>query len=477
MIRAKLEHLFPLRLTPFEEFMLTDHQPDYPMTFCLDVGLSGSLCRQSFELALLEAIQRHPLLTSLVECRWSGACWIDSQMAPQVHWSDGEPQLPPQKDRFFDLRSTSGVQIWAGVAEDQARVVFQFHHAATDGLGSIQFIGDLLACYGRLTCKNPRQTPELGPLELDRLLDRGQLWEPEHPPQRLFRRLAKWCWELAPVIPTDLAASRDGLRPTVAREENSQTTCGRTSPFVSRILNPEQVLSIKALAASRGCSTNDLYTLALFQTLESWNRLSGRATSGEAYRVGIPVSIRTPRHEDSPAANILSYMFLTRRGSELSDPDQMLRYIHETSQSVLISGESGLTAWVMGGLRRIPGLFKLVTRAPIRYCTVMFGNVGDIRRHFRSRLILSEGRLVAGNILLKHLLGASPIRPGTSLGLSLGTYANQLYINLNCDPRRFSPEDANRLADLFVSSVLNLIHSGSESESPAAHEIASKEEN
>lgn len=477
MIRKTLTGLFPLRLPPFEEFMLTDDRPDYPMTFCLDVGLSGSLCRQSFEQALQQALERHPLLTSCVETRWTGACWVDSQLVPKIQWSQGDPQLPPLRARFLDLRRTAGLQIWAGVTEDRARIVFQFHHAATDGVGAIQFIGDLLASYGQFTSENPQQAPELGPLETDRLLQRGQLWEPDHRPRGLWSRLAKWAWELAPVIPTDLAACREGSLSAPSSLQNSHTVTDVVGPFITRILNPEQVLSIKASAAAQGCTTNDLYTLAMFQTLERWNRLCGRVTSREAYRVGLPVTLRTPRHEDSPAANILSYMFLTRRGSDMHDLHQMLRYIHETSQNVLISGESGLTPWIMGGMRRIPGLYKLASRAPIRFCTAMFANVGDIRRNFRSQFILNEGRCVAGNMILEHLLGAAPIRPGTRLGLSLGTYAKKLYINLNCDPRRYTSEDANRLADLFVSSVLELVQSGSEGDSSRAHGHSSVVEN
>ncbi len=457
--------------------MVTDDRLEYPMTFFLDVGLAGALCRSSFEQALQQALWRHPLLTSSVESRWTGIYWVDSQLAPTIRWSEGEPQPPSQQERFVDLRQTSGLRIWTGVTEVRARIVFQFHHAATDGVGAIGFIGDLLAFYGQLTCENPSRSPELGLIEPDRLLQRGQLWEPDHRPRRLFRRLAKWAWKLATALPTDLATRPDSSWPASHMMQDPPSPAEVVSPFVTRILNTEQVLSIKAAADEQGCTTNDLYTLALFRTLERWNRLCGRTTSREAYRVGLPVTLRTPRHQDSSAANILSYMFLTRRGSEVSDQRQMLRYIHETSQNVLISGESGLTPWAMGGLRCIPGLFRLTSCAPIRFCTAMFANVGDIRRHFRSRFILDQGRCVAGNVVLEHLLGVAPIRPGTWLGLSLGTYAKKLYINLNCDPRRYSPADSNRLADLFVNTVLELTQPNSESSSSRAHEHSSDSRN
>lgn len=270
--------------------MVIDDRHDYPMTFFLDVCLTGALCRSSFEQALQQALRRHPLLTSCVESRWKGIHWVDSQLAPTIHWSVGEPQLPSLRERFVDLRQTSGLRIWAGVTEDRARIVFQFHHATTDGVGAIGFIGDLLALYGQLTCENPVRTPELGPLEPDRLLQRGQLWEPDHRPRRLFRRLAKWTWKLATAVPTDLATW-----PHVStKREYPPNPAEVAEPFVTRILDAEQVLSIKAAADARGVTINDLYTLALFQTLERWNCLCGRTTSQEVYRVGLPVTLRTP---------------------------------------------------------------------------------------------------------------------------------------------------------------------------------------
>jgi hypothetical protein len=406
-----------------------------------------------------------------------GVFWIDSQLLPDIQWAEGDPQLPPPRERFIDLRRTAGVRVWAGVAKDFTRVVFQFHHAATDGIGAIQFIGDLLACYGLLTCENPRLAPELSPLQHNGLIHRGQPWEPEHRPRRLLHRLAMWTWKLARVIPTDLAARQVVSEAPCPRIKDAPPASDAASLFVTRILSPEQVLSIKAAADSRGCMSNDLYTLAMFHALEKWNRSCGRTTDHEAYRVGLPVTLRTPRHDDSPAANILSYMFLTHKGSELSDHQQMLRHIHETSHSVLISSDSGLVCWSMGVMKRIPGMLRLASCSPVRFCTTILANVGDVRRHFRSRFSLDKGRCVAGNIILEYLLGAAPIRPGTWLGLSLGIYAKKLFINLNCAPLRFSSEDSNRLADLFVSSLLDLVQTTSQAGSSHAGERAPEPNN
>lgn len=460
--------LFPLRLTPFEQYMLVDDRRSYPMAFFIEVDLSGDLFRDAFMSALERALERHPLLTARVETSWRGWHWIDARIPPKVQWFVGDPQLPGPDDRSFDLRRESGVRLWGGIAAGRARVIFQFHHAVTDGVGAMQFIGDLLAYYGQATCREGEETPELAPIDPSQLRDRGQLWEPGHPHPQFARNLLWWIWNLAHVIPADVARRLTGRTEASAQ---GPAAAGKTpGPFVTRILESDDIAAIKHAAAAKGVTPNEVYIFAMCQTLERWNRECGRNTRSEKYRVGVPVGLRTHRHADSPAANVLSYMFHTHGSRELSESDAALHSIHALSQHVLNGGDSGLVPWCLDWLRSIPGVLPLLVGSPIRFCTAMLSNVSDVRRQLRCRFPLKRGRCVAGNVTLEGLLGAAPIRPGTYLGLSLGTYAKRLFINLNCDPRRFSTEDASALADLFIEQIRKQYVP--ETTSPTSHESA-----
>jgi len=469
-------NLFPLRFTSFEEYMLTDDRRDYPMAFFIEIDLGGELSREAFMAALERALPRHPLLTARAESSWRGWHWIDSQIPPKVEWFVGDPQLPGPEDRSFDLRRESGLRLWGGISAGRARVIFQFHHAVTDGVGAMQFLGDLLAYYGQATCREGEETPELAPIDPSQLLHRGQIWEPGHGHPHLLRSLLWWMWHIAPVIPADIARRLTGRPAAPTREDESGAKDASPierkapSPFVTRILESDDVAAIKRAAAVKGVTPNEIYILAMYQTLQRWNRECGRNVKSEQYRVGIPVGLRTHRHADSPAANVLSYMFLTKPSRDLNDPDRLLQSIHTMSQDVLHGGDSGLIPWSLGWIRRVPGLLNLIVHTPIRFCTAMLSNVSDVRRQLRCRFPLKRGRCVAGNVTLEGLLGAAPIRPGTYLGLSLGTYAKRLFINLNCDPRRFSTEDANALADLFVGEIRRQY--APEKASPPSHEPA-----
>jgi hypothetical protein len=171
----------------------------------------------------------------------------------------------------------------------------------------------------------------------------------------------------------------------------------------------------------------------------------------------MPTSLRTPVHDQMPAANVVSYMFLTRRAGDCNRPDELLADIHRQT-SKIVNGQQG--RFVAIGLKyvlKIPGLLSLLLRMNRCFTSVILTNVGDIRRQFTARFPLKQARCVAGNVTLDVLRGAVPVRPNTRLSTSVGTYAGNLYINMHCDPLSFTRDQAEELADLFVTRLKQLI--------------------
>lgn len=439
-------NLFPLKLTSFEEYMRLDDRPNYPMSFFIEIKLSGDINPESMDASLKSALKRHPLLTAHVDTPLFGrARWLDAKDFPQISWFDGRPILPAVADRFVDLRKTSGLRIWAGINPGETRIVFQFHHAVTDGLGAIQFIGDLLAYYGQKTCGTD-EAPELAPVNRQVLRDRGQLSEPGHEHQRVISHLLWWCTHLACNYPTGIKFPSN---------RNDQFN----DPFVTRIIDSKTTRKLKKEATKKGGTPNEIYTLAMFQLLRQWNIQHSAASDHSAVRVGIPITLRTANHQEAPAANVLSYMLLTRKFHDIENADQTMEYISRTSADVLNSGDHALVTWTIGVFDKFPGLLRAVTHVPARYATAMLANVGDVKRALRNRFPMDRGRCVAGNLILEHLLGAAPTRPGTHLGLSLGHYAGKLYMNLNCDPWKCSRVDAEKMADHYVDLLEQMVSS------------------
>jgi hypothetical protein len=415
------------------------------MTFFIEICVSGMLRRDQFEAALNQALVRHPLLTAQVSRTWRGPVWCQATETVTTDWSEGTLNQCSLQNRQIDLTQEAGLRISVGWTPTSSRIVFQFHHAAADGIAGIQFIGDVLAFYGLMTAEKGEPAPEPVSVQADVLARRSQLWEPAHQPGRLLQRLLVKGWEVLHTQPCGLRGSQE--------VPDSQSPA---NPFVTRILDRAAVRDIRKQAIQWNVTPNELYTLAMFQTLHDWNRQDDSQPRRGAIRIGIPVTLRTPTHDLSPAANILSYIFLTQNGRQIGNRDALLSYIHRETQSMMAAWDSRLVPLVFDFIRRIPAGMQILTGMPRRFSTSMLANVGDVKKQLRNRFPIRQGKCVAGNVVLEYLLGAAPNRPGTSLGTSLGTYAGQLFINLNCDPYHFTSTEAEELADLFVDRLNGL---------------------
>lgn len=450
--QAALREVFPLPLSPFERYMVRDDSEKYPMTFVFIVTIKGSLQRREFEQAVHFALERHPLLRSRIETvRGKGMCWIPvDNPAPQIEWvDDGSPRQPPARERI-DLTQEIGLRVWVNRTESAAELVFQFHHACSDGLGGVQFVGDLLAHYGLQTSAEGAELPELEPVRFDRLRARTSFssTEGEAPPKSvscpfmLCRRLIKLL--------------RRGPQPLAAGRQRIGTTL-EFPAIISRMIDRHVLQQLKVVAARHGVEMNDLYLQEMFQTIRDWNQQQGKGSDNRWLRIGMPTSLRTPLHDQMPAANVVSYMFLTRLASACRQPEALLTDIHRQTSVIVNEQQGRFLAIGLNYVLKIPGLLWGLLRMNRCFTSAILTNVGDIRRQFTARFPLKQGRCVAGNVTLDVLTGAVPVRPNTRLSASVGTYAGNLYINMHCDPNSFTREQAEELTDLFVNRLRKLV--------------------
>lgn len=442
--------LFPLPLSPFERYMLLDDSATYPMSFVLIIRLKGNLQRDAFEQSVVFALNRHPLLMSqTVHIRGKGQCWMPvATPSAGIRWQDHDQPTEGQVHKRIDLVREIGVRISVEHFPDNANVLFEFHHACTDGIGGIQFIGDLLAGYAQLTTPPDGELPELEPVEFDRLRARALFSTAENEPvpksvsspYRLGQRLLKLL--------------RRGPVPLVATRSRMPSGTPLEFPaMISRTIEKAELQQLKVVAAQKSVELNDLYMMEMFQTIREWNRKYGPGRDKRWLRIGMPTSLRTPLHDHMPAANVVSYMFLTRRADECDRPDEMLAGIHRQTSMIVNERLGRFLAFALKYFQKIPGLLWCLLRLNRCFCSTVLTNVGDIRRHFKVRFPLKHGRCVAGNVILEALMGSPPVRPNTRLATSLGTYGGTLFINLHCDPKSFTREQADELADLFIDRL------------------------
>src|SRR5882757_2136055 len=81
--------LLPLQFSPLENAMLADDRAAYPMTFVVQLRLLGLLALGEFKAAMNEALDRHPLLRTLIAPnKASRLCWVVAgDREPALDWA------------------------------------------------------------------------------------------------------------------------------------------------------------------------------------------------------------------------------------------------------------------------------------------------------------------------------------------------------------------------------------------------------
>ncbi len=442
--------LWPLKTTPFEHYMLVDDRPSHPMAFCIEVLLEGTLQRADLAAALQVALSRHPLLRAVISRRFGRLPeWIPAETWPHLEWIESETlptlSIPPH----LNITREAGLRVWALNVPRTPRLVFQFHHAAVDGVGALEFIGDLLAVYGQRTSPPEAESPELAPLNPNKLKTRGKYGSEGLSFREWFPGYLRYTWENLSLLPRPLAR-RSG--------ETSRGTPEETSfpPYLTRILETNEVQGIKQAAARWGITCNELYTTIMLQTFHRWNSRQKRPRRGWS-RICMPVSLRTPLQHGCPADNQLSYLLINLRNEQLEDFSATLKLVHGTSHHMIGSHDAATFVRNLVWIRRVPWLLKIMTRLPICFGTGVLANVGDVKRQFHGRFPLEKGRVRAGSVVMSGLLGAAPVRPTSGVATSVGVYCRRLLINMNYDRQHLKRTDAEEILDLFIEGLRKMI--------------------
>ena len=437
---------FPL--SNFESYMLVEDSERHPMAFFIELQLSGELFRGPFESALREALQLHPLLTRTVErSRWGRSKWSANPTAPELTWHSSAGNDELETPAAVNLAHEPGLRIWVVEGDVESSVIIRFHHAATDGIGAIQFIGDWLARFGRRTAGPEQDRPKPAPVAVERLEQREVFFPDSRLRRGLIFESVRCTWELFRTMPRRLASGE------IRQDQQSLHSRGGHPRFYRARIDGSNLRTLKRAARTRGVTLNDLALLAMFRTVSWWNETRGERGRRPWLRVAVPFNLRTPLHDDLPAANSLSFLLLNRRQDELREQDAALGDLHRRVESASGSVQGRLfTYWVGGLASRFPWLYRLLSRHGT-FCSAVLANVGDVRRQLRSEFPLRRGKCVVGSVILESLCGAAPCRDGTPVALSFGTYAGELYLNLSTDAEVFAPQESQAFLDRFVGEL------------------------
>jgi hypothetical protein len=401
-------------VVPFEQYMLDDDSPGSPMTFTVTWRIAGSVAAERMRAAVAEAVRSHPLLGCQVAAgRWlpaAGGVSFKRVIAAAAARPDRE-SLDPAREPC--LRVTL-VEPDAPGAEAELRLTF--HHAACDGVGAMEFCGDVFAAYreaGGFSARSPDRS-RLDTKADPRLLgDRGRLDRPSVPG-------ATWRDTVRHFLAEGRLFMADRAVPIPC--EPSPRSVPAADPVPVRFTAAETT-ALRQLASKADATLNELLLAVLISVIGRHCAASERPRRGAWLSVVQPVSMRPARPTRLPACNAIGYAFLRRPLADCGDWRALLPGVVQEARAVTRLGLAGCFNDAVAVLGRLPGPLRRPLIRAMRPGTFVFSYLGDPLRRFPRGLREAAG-LDLGDCQIVDFRGAPPPRPGTELAI-LGSLFGQ----------------------------------------------------
>ncbi len=437
----------PLPLAAFEEYMLRDDRPKYPMGIVARLRFRGRLDRQAAQSALLQVVANHPLLRAKVQrspgerLEWAPA----EDQLPAIQWLDGPPHDRLPSMRPIDLYSGPGLRVWAAAESEPSWLLLQIHHAVCDGKAVLQVAEDFLRSYAfSVDRKGGRAEP--APCDAEALSRRGTFgltfWKYLRMLPAQLRGLSRvWKFFVQRPVPILKRIATIG----------SELPSGFPEVKAAR-LEAGELDELSAAAARASVTLNDWLLRDFFVAINDFRGRHQATNPGEWLRVSVPINLRRETDRRMPAANLVSMVFLDRTSNQIAKFHDLLRGIHEEMDSIR-RGQHGLifivALWIV---RSLPGgLAKWVNRNCCE-ATCVLSNLG--RTMADSPLPRnSEKKIVAGNVVLDGIDFYTPVRDGTAVSVALIYYAGGLQLCMQYDGRYITSAQSDDLMATYLRRI------------------------
>jgi hypothetical protein len=433
-----------LPLTAFEDYMLDDDRPEYPMTFFVKLHFSGQLGERLFQIALMRVLARHPLFQANVRMTAGRRVWVSAQdRLPTVSWEN--EREPVTGCGHLDLAREVGLRLWVRESDRGATVLFQFHHACCDGVGAMQFIEDLLTAYAAANSATG-QSPALRPIHLGRLAQRGRLGG------GFFRRLltAPVC-VLASRGIAEFLVNRPAPLAVPAAPRVAHTSDPGAPEMHTHRLTKQQLRNLRERSEQLGATVNDLLMRDLIEAVDEWNKRHAPQQGGRCIRISMPVNLRSGEDELLPAANHVAMVFVDRRPARYSKVWSLLDSIRLDTWFIKRFRLARVFVWLMTMLRACGlGISHWIKRDRCM-ATAVLSNLGV--RLDDLPLPYHKERIMAGDALLERIEFTPPVRPLTHAALGVVTYGGELSISLHHDANSMSSQAAADFLATFAARV------------------------
>lgn len=473
----------PLPMTVFEEYMLLDGTPVYPMECHTRLRFSGGFDHDLLERALAEKLAENPFLYARArETKPSRYVWEIPEFGPnledrvshsepdfsrvmglRVYWLTGpcRGDYPKEARELLDIFSEGMTRFY--ITEEKASdgtvlrtdLVIKCHHSASDGKGMNHFIETFLTEYAlQLGIAIPEE-PAISPPRLESLINRHQYG-------RTFWERVKIVFTCISHLPRSLKLISRGVQ-SIANDpgNNEEITAKMERPaegfpkILFRCLEPTTTKSILARCREKQVTFNDVMLQAVWVGTKSWRKKYPEvAYSGEKpwIRIAVPTNLRHPRQTEMPACNVVSMLFCDRKERDIDMSARFqagiireMKHVKKYSLGFLLIQSMKDARFVCGNLR---GAVKMCSC----WSSMVLTNIGPVFSPKTFAFPRTEtGKLQIGELILDGIEGSSPIRSQTNLSICCMTYAGAMNLTMIYDHRILNQEQA----ESYFTEVLN----------------------
>ncbi|MBO0841678.1 MAG: hypothetical protein J2O46_00720 [Nocardioides sp.] len=423
-----------LRVTSLDEAFI-NLASDTVMSVDVELALTGRIDIERLFQALRAASASHPIARARLAApgiTTTALTWAIPDEPDHLAVEVTDEPVEVVRDRLLSVQhdlAYGPVLCLALVREaDGDRLLFNFHHAAFDGMGAMRFIASVARAY--VGGDDPIGGPPVKEArDLRKLVGARGAGDVRLRAAKLAKDAARRGRQLAKVAPDK--GVDDGRRYAVARLRISAVELAEANMH-----RPE------------GATLNDLVLAAHALTIVRWNREHGRPL-GDRVSIMMPVNMRPAEWSREVVSNFASYVavFVPTSVTTLSDA---VTIVHKETTAVK---QDGTAAWIVDVLepgnlvphalkKALPTFLPLVERQFVETTTLSnlgrqappaWGDAGEVRE-----------------------LWFSPPSMSSTIPLALGVagMGEELYVGLRSDRRSIGPEALQAYAELFRSTLL-----------------------
>jgi NRPS condensation-like uncharacterized protein len=432
-------------LTPFEEYMLVDSHPVYPMSCFIQLRFRGRFDIDLLSKSLQNVLKVHPLLCSVTAKTSSG----------RFYWKPFEGAIEIRRSPFhaegINLEHEPALKVTLEEQTDQqSDLWFEVHHSASDAVGMQRFLEDFLIEYsiqkGFLTSEILPPREPVNPALLQHRGSYGQTFG------TFFWNLPRQIWGLERAR-TFLFNRIISLVPQKPDLSTSLPPAGYPVIF-SRELSDDETKQVRTLAKSANVTINDFLLRSLFLAMNDWQQQEKITGQQGRLRIAIPTNLRTPNDDLMPAANIVSMVFLDRKPNRIRNNHSFLQKIHREMRHIKDCNLGLALIYGLTVYRKLFGSYKKMINQNRCWTTATISNLGSLFLQTpcprRNNNLLFDKELE-----LLEIHSVPPIRPQSVLGVCAFSYANRLTIDMQYDSELLNTTQAKKLFDLLINYLLS----------------------